>query len=331
MTESGAFGPRILVVRIGSMGDIVHALPAVATLKHGFTGSTLTWVVHPRWAPLLEGNPFIDRLILLERRSAKSVAGAWRALRQQRHDFAVDFQGLVQSALIASLARADRIYGFHQSQVREPLAALFYSDRVRASGRHVVDRNLELAAATGASALLHSFPLPEGSAEGELPEHDFVLSSPQGGWGAKQWPVQFFRALARRLREEIGLSLVLNGPPEAAALLAQAPEAIVHVSGIPGLIFATRRALAVVGIDSGPLHLAAALGKPGVAIFGPTDPARNGPYGDTFTILRSPAAVTSHKRRAGVDPSMEEISPDTVFEALKSRIASHRRQAGSPA
>ena len=325
-----AGGPSILVVRIGSMGDVIHALPAEATLKHSIPGSTLTWIVHPKWAPLLDSNPFVDRVIGFDRRSPRGIRTAWRLLRSRRYDFAVDFQGLFQSALIASLARAERIYGFHQSQVREKPAALFYSNKVRAAASHVVDRNLELAAAAGAKMSLRSFPLPPGAPEGDLPAEPFVLSSPLGGWTAKQWPMESFRTLARRLRDELGLALVLNGPPEAAPLLGYVREAWVHVSGLPGLIDATRRAAAVVGIDSGPLHLAAALGRPGVAIYGPTDPARNGPYGDTFTVLRSDRAVTSYKRKGTGNSVIQEVSPEDVFEALRGRLASQPRSAGLP-
>ena len=102
-----------------------------------------------------------------------------------------------------------------------------------------------------------------------------------------------------------------------------------HHSSLAGLIHATRRAAAVVGVDSGPLHLAAALGKPGVAIFGPTDPARNGPYGDSFRVLRTAAVTTTYKRGDAIDPSMQNISPDEVFEALKATMGAHRRPAGS--
>jgi len=320
-------GTQILVVRMGSMGDVIHALPAVATLKHSFPGSNLSWVVDPKWAPLLEGNPFIDRLILLERKNLRGLWEAWRVLHKMRFDFAVDFQGLAQSALVASVGRPDRIFGFHQSQVREKPAALFYSNKVRTQAAHVVDRNLELAAATGASSILRTFPLPEGSPEGELPPGDYVLASPLAGWLAKQWPPESYRALARRLESELGMPLVLNVPPDAAAWLESAPEARAHLSGVPGLIHATRRAAAVVGIDSGPLHLAAALGRPGVAIYGPTDPARNGPYGGSFTVLRSPQAATSYKRRAEIDSSMRAITPDAVFAALRERLC-HLKSAG---
>lgn len=194
------------------MGDIVHALPAVATLHRGFPGSQITWVVESRWAPLLEGNPFVDRVVLFDRRTAAGLRRAWRELRAQRLDFAVDFQGLIKSALVASAARTDRIFGLNRWAAREPLASVFYSNPVASHAAHRVDRNLELAAAAGAPEAVHASPLPPGRAEGSLPD-TFVLASPLSGWRSKQWPLDFYARLAARLRREAGLPLVLNGPP----------------------------------------------------------------------------------------------------------------------
>ena len=120
---------RILVVRLGAMGDIIHALPAVAWLKQIHPGSHLTWLVEPRWAPLLEDNPYVDRVVLLHRQNFAGLVETRRELRTAHYDFAVDFQGLLKSAMAASAASPDRLYGFHQSQVRERLAALFYSHK----------------------------------------------------------------------------------------------------------------------------------------------------------------------------------------------------------
>jgi heptosyltransferase-1 len=314
-TAANPASARILVVRLGAMGDIIHALPAVASLKHSFPGSRLTWVVEPKWAPLLEDNPFIDRLVLLRRDTLAGMVESWRSLRAERYDFAVDFQGLIKSALAASAARTDRIFGFHRTQLRERAAALFYSHKMLSRAAHVVDKNLDLAAAAGAATLLRTFPLPAGRPEGALPPGDFVLASPLAGWRAKQWPIEHYQALAARLQAELGIPLVLNGPPGSD---------LQHCSGLPGLIHATRRAAAVVGVDSGPLHLAAALGKSGVAIYGPTDPARNGPYGDSLQVLRSPAAVVTYKRGASIDETMCAISPDHVFDALKGMLGERR-------
>jgi heptosyltransferase-1 len=303
----------ILVVRLGAMGDIVHALPAVATLKQNYPGWRIAWAVKPRWAPLLDQNPFVDRIVPVRRESLDGIRATLRDLRADRYDFAVDFQGLLQSALIATLARPQRIFGFHQSQLKERAAGLFYSEKTISSAAHVVDRNLDLAAAAGATAASKTFPLPMGAPEGHLPDRDFVLACPLAGWRSKQWPLEHYGALAGRLNRELGMALVLNGPPGSQ---------LDHVSGLAGLIHATRCASAVVGVDSGPLHIAAALGKPGVAIFGPTDPARTGPYGDSIQVLRSPGAATTYQRGASIDPSMRAVSPDTVFEALKSVLCS---------
>jgi heptosyltransferase-1 len=293
------------------MGDVIHALPAVASLKHSFPHSSVSWVIKPRWAPLLAGNPFVDEIVLFSR-SAREILATRRLLRRERFDLAVDLQGLIQSALVAASARADKIVGLARSQARESFAAMFYSAAIRTTAVHRVDRYLELVAAAGASNLLRTFPLPLGEPESTLPEGPFVLACPLAGWGSKQWPLEYYAQLAARLH----LPLVVNGPPDAAPLLAQIQGAHVHVSGLPGLIDATRRAKAVVGVDSGPLHLAAALGKPGVAIYGPTDPASHGPYGGTLRVLRSAGAITSYKRNAADNGCMRAVTPDEVIEAL---------------
>lgn len=303
---------RILLIRLSSMGDVIHALPAAASLKHSLPNSVITWVIRPKWAPLLAGNPFVDEVVELERSAEGAIRTAGR-LRRERFDVVVDFQGLVQSAVVAAWVKANKKIGLHRSQAREGLASLFYSTAVLTRSAHRVDMNLELAAAAGAASLLRVFPLPEGKPEGMLPEGKFVLASPSAGWGSKQWPLDYYEDVARSLN----MPLVLNGPPQSAGLLAGIPSAQIHLSGIEGLIDATRRAHAVIGVDSGPMHLAAALGKPGVAIFGPTDPASHGPYGGSLRVLRSPDAVTSYKRREEIDESMHAVTPEMVLEALE--------------
>lgn len=312
-------GQRILVVRLGAMGDVIHALPAVATLKHSFPHSRLTWAVERKWAALLQGNPFVDEVVEVDRSFAGFLA-LRRKLREKRFDLAVDFQGLLKSAVVAALSRAEKICGLHQSQARERWAALFYSTKVQAGATHIVDRYLEIAAGSGASNVVRAFPLPPGEPQGKLPGGPFVLACPMAGWLSKQWPLEYYVSLGRLLKAR-GLSLVLNGPPQSMAALKGLPDVELHCSSVSGLIDATRRAAAVVGADSGPMHLAAALGKPGVAIFGPTDPARNGPCGDSIRVLRSAGAVTSYRRRREIDPSMREITPEMVAEALKGAIA----------
>jgi heptosyltransferase-1 len=307
---------EILVVRLGAMGDILHALPAAAALKRSWPGCRITWAVHPRWRSLLDGGGVADRLIENDRRDVRSVKSAWFELRRARFDFAIDFQGLIKSALVARASRAGTRYGFDPSQLRESAAALFYSQTVKAGAAHVVDRNLELAARAGAVAGPVEFPLPAGQPEGELPAEPFFLASPLAGWKSKQWPAVHWAGFARLLHERTPYRLVMNGPPAAAGFVSSIPGAHLHVSSIAGLIDATRRAAAVIGLDSGPLHLAAALGRPGVALFGPTEPQRNGPYGNSIRCLRAASAVTSYARKTEIDPSMQALEPETVFRAL---------------
>jgi heptosyltransferase-1 len=314
--------PRILVVRLGSMGDVIAALPAVASLKHSIPHSRITWVIDPKWSLLLEGNPYVDSVVHLDRRTFMGLRSAWRDLRAARYDFAVDFQGLVKSALVATLARPERIFGFNAEYARESAASWFYSTKVPIRSYHAVERNLDLAAAAGASNILRTFPLPPGECQTKLPEGDFVLASPLAGWGAEQWPLEHYAKLAERLQRDCGMPLVLDAPYPLQVQGAQT-----HVSTLAGLIYATRRATAVVGLDSGPLHLAAALGKQGGAIYGPTDPARHGPYGGTIEVLRRPDAVTTYNRTTEPDASMREITPDQVFEALEPILSAQKLAA----
>ncbi len=307
---------RILVVRLGAMGDILHTMPAVASLKQSFPNSELHWAVEEKWMSLLDANPFVDEVIAVNRKSLQAVVALRRRLRSVRYDLAVDFQGLIKSAVIAAAARPEKLHGFDRCQVRERPAALFYSNCTKAEATHVVDRNLELASSTGATNLVRTFSIPGGAPEGELPDGDFVLTNPFAGWTSKQWPAENYTELARRLEQECGLKLVLNVPPGSPIV----PGTWTHVSGLNGLIHATRRAAGIVGVDSGPMHLAAALGKPGVAIFGPTDPARNGPYGSSLTVLRDPCAVTSYKRVDAIDPAMRAVTVEAVFQSLKARL-----------
>ena len=307
---------RILVVRLGAMGDIIHALPAAAALKRSFPGCTLCWAVEPRWRDLLDSGGLADELIEIDRRSYSSVARGWQRLRRASFDIAVDFQGLIKSAAVARAARAAERIGFERGQLREPAAGVFYTKRFHCPAAHVIDRNLQLAAHLGASPEPVEFPLPPGRPEGDLPSGPFILASPLAGWTSKQWPAAHWAELARLLHSESPYQLVLNGPPAVARFAGSVPGAAVHVSSVAGLIHATRQSAAVVGLDSGPLHLAAALSRPALALFGPTDPSRNGPYGSTVRCLRAPGAETTYARGAEIHPSMHALAPRTVFRAL---------------
>jgi heptosyltransferase-1 len=311
---------EILIVRLSAMGDVLHSLPAALSLKRSFPAARITWVIDPRWTPLFDGSGLVDRFIHFHRHDTSSWWGTLGEVRDTRYDLAIDFQGLLKSAVIAGLARAERTIGYAADVVREQLASLFYSDTFSTASAHVVDQALDLAQAAGATVRCTDSPLSMGCPEGSLPAEPFVLASPLAGWTSKQWPLEYYEQLAGMLRSRLGMPLVLNGAPGTVPNVAWAQA---HESGIPGLIDATRRAALVVGVDSGPLHLAAALGKAGAAIFGPTDPKRNGPWGGDFAVFRTDGVETTHRRGTEIDPSMRAIKPEQVMNALEARVGCH--------
>lgn len=296
------------------MGDIIHALPAAASLRLSFPNRRLVWVVARKWLPLFEGNPYLDEIIPFDRKSVAGLAATWKQLRAVHPGTAIDFQGLMQSALAGRVARPIEFIGLDKSLAREGAAAFLYTKPTHAVGPHRVQRCLQLAVAAGATALTEEAWLPPGSSEGELPASPFVLASPFAGWVSKQWPIECYSALASRLKS-YGLTLVVNVPESRASELQVFPDLQVHSSSIAGLIYATRQAHSVVGVDSGPLHIAAALKKPGVAIYGPTDPAQTGPFNSPIRVLRAPT-TTTYKRENEIHPSMKAITVEQVANAL---------------
>jgi len=316
---------EILVIRLGAMGDILHTLPAVASLRNSFPRQKISWAVAPRWLPLLHGNPNIDTLLPFQRRPTAEFLRSLRSFRTVRPHLAIDFQGLVQSALLGRASRPRVYWGWDRSVVRESVAALVYTHVHVPHAIHAVEKSLELAQAAGATSVVREFFIPPGKAEGTLPDAPFVLTNPFAGWTSKQWPLENLELLAKKLKS-VGLKLVANMPPGKAESVVL-PSVVKHVSSLNGLIDATRKAVAVIGVDSGPLHLAAALSKPGVGLYGPTDPAINGPYGSSVRVLRTSTAATSYKRGNRVHASMRTITVDQVFEALMVALEAGERNA----
>ncbi len=308
------------------------------------------WVVERRWVELLcspscsltgprsLGRPLVDTIHMVNtkgwRRSLTSfdtwrqIAGSVRDLRSSHYQVAVDFQGAVRSGLIARLSGAKEIYGF--ANPREVPAKMFYTQRVSARGAHVIEQNRSLAEDLAAEHLeIPKAELPRDEAadrecERYLNEHKisrFALLNPGAGWRAKEWPAERYGEVARHLSEDGVHCLINYGPSEDA--LAKTIETssagcanAVNLT-LTQLIAFTRRAALFIGGDTGPMHLAAALSVPVVAIFGPTDPARNGPFGTASIVLRNPASLTSHKRRTQPDEGLLAISVDEVVAAAR--------------
>lgn len=331
--------PRILLVRLGSLGDIIHALPAAGALRDTFPRARIDWAVEPKWARLLEGNPDIDEVIVLDRKSAAGIVSTVRKLRAAQYTCAVDFQALYKSALLAFASGAPRRIGFQSSYAREGLAAAFYTDRLNPRGPHKVDHNLTLAECAGASAKAKPrFPLairPEDEEETsrELVAHgvgDFFVLNPGGGWVSKCWPAERYGELHRRLFERYGWRGVVSFGPgeenlarEVVSAAGSNPPAAISL-GLGPLMALLRRGKFVVSADTGPLHMASALGAPVVGLFGPTDPSRNGPYSREDVVVRNArVSETTYRRGASYSAAMLSITVDQVAEAVQKRMRAH--------
>jgi lipopolysaccharide heptosyltransferase I len=323
-----------LVVRLGSLGDLVHTLPAVAALRAGFPAARLDWVVEQKWSSLVQLVSVVDGVIPWRR----SIPGWWtglRGVRQDRYACALDFQGLYKSALLARLSGAPRRIGFHSSFAREPGAARFYSQQVIPARAHVAEMNLSLAVAAGAkNPDIMEFPLqvPEKEAAALREKlaregvSDFAVISPGGGWRSKCWPPERYGALCAELWRRLDIRVVMNaGPGEqdlAATVAATAGSArpVVFSPSLRELVALLSLARVVVAADTGPLHLAAALGRPVVGLFGPTDPARNGPL-PRGTVLRNASdQETTYRRSESYSPSMLALCVQKVAGAVEREL-----------
>jgi heptosyltransferase I len=341
---------RILLVRFGAMGDIIHSLPAAAALRRHFPQARIDWLVEERWRPLLEPSQsyFLDEVLsvdtfelrnnLISRTTWGGIRDLVGRLRARKYEVAVDLQGAIKSALVCKLSGASTIVGFAPPWLREEVASLVYTQRVMSKAKHVVEANLELASTifrAGNGSLSHTpaeFPIPggePGTLPEELPTSGFAVVNPGAGWSNKQWPVKSLGALCDWLVARRGMTPVLNCGPQERDLCEQVQSAceiaqpLIFSGKIPALVALLRRSALMVGPDTGPLHLSAALGVPTVGIYGPTDPLRNGPYGRSVRSLRAPSAQTSHQHHLPPDGSMEAISPAMVISEIETLLSSH--------
>jgi len=340
----------VLAVRLGAMGDLIHTIPAVAALRNAFPEMRIGWVIEQRWSELLCAagtplsgprcalRPLVDCVHVVDTKrwrkspfsfdTRRQMGTIRRELKDDRYELAIDFQGAVKSGIVSRFARAT----LGMQNPRETPARWFYDRRIVTKGTHVVEQYHSLAEAAA------EMPLPVVPAEfphDDVAEEtiarkvdaagrDLVLINPGAGWGAKQWPTERYAEVARALATEGVLPLLNFGPGEE-----NLAKTIESVSGgkahpvscsIAELVALTRRTRLFIGGDTGPLHLAAALRVPVVAIFGPTDPARNGPYGTKSIVLRNPASRTSLSHISDPDPGLLKIKPEEVITAARALL-----------
>lgn len=363
------------------MGDVIHALPAVAELRSAFPAAEIGWAVEERWVSLLSAaeavhaqrsslKPLVDNIHVVNTRAWRKamfsdetwreLRTAVRGLRGKQYQIAIDFQGAWKSGIISRLGCAGHRFGF--SRTRESGARLFYTDKFAPQGAHVIEQNISLTEAVTKQAgitlqcgddavprpavmpLLPTDLLPRDPAVDTWCEHAlrtrgltpgaFAILNPGAGWGAKCWPADKYAEVARGLNAHGIRSLVNFGPAEedlARMVEFMSEGAATAVScSIAQLIAITRRARLFVGGDTGPMHLAALLRLPVVGIFGPTDPARNGPFGTESIVLRNAASVTDHSRTAGPDQAMLAIEAGEVLAACLALLERTRSSYSGP-
>jgi len=331
---------RFLIVRLGALGDIVHAIPVAAALRRAFPNARIDWLVSAKHRAILDLVPVIDRRLVLGDRSLLTAIGE---LRRARYDVTIDLQGLIKSALLARASGAPRVVGFSTRYARERLASLFYTD-VYDPGRgglfdpretrHVVDINLGLLTRLGIDAARADFPIDDVESAAARQTRDqtggrYALLNPGAAWPNKRWPPSRLAEVARALRDHHGLvSVVLWGPGEeslAREVVAGAGRAAVLAppTSVADIVAMSRGAALMVSGDTGPAHIASAIGTPIVGIYGPTRPSRNGPLSPhDVTVSRDASCECHHRRRCIRDRMcLLDIEAGEVVGAIERRLA----------
>lgn len=333
--------PRsIVVVKLSAIGDVLHGVPTAVALKQAFPTSTIGWVVEGRSADVLAGHPAIDHLFRLPRgwlKSVRQVAGLRRDLRRFRGDVTLDLQGLLKSG-VASFLSGSRIRIGHARPEAREASWLTSNRRVSAVAHHVVDRNLELLKPLGISNPEAVFSMPHWPVSRQRvagwlnpvrqPATPIVLN-PGAGWASKRWPPERFAELARTIHQQRGVrSLIIWGgaAEEATAreIVAAAGDAAIlaPATSLQDLGELFRMTPLLVSGDTGPLHLAAAVGTRCVGLFGPVPADRNGPYGRGHVVVEPPADLRPRWEDRKTDTAaMAGISVAAVRAAVETALS----------
>jgi heptosyltransferase I len=344
---------RILIVRLSALGDIVHAVPVLEAIRRHDPAAEIDWLVEEAYAAVLELVDGLCHRVIVRGRETSTLGGdvvfsrglgylkAAAYLRRRRYDIALDLQGLIKSAAWARVSGATRVIGFAPGHLREPQAARLYTETVMPpAAPHVIQKNLALAAHLGAPVSPFALPLTATASSGlgaamaeAVGPARYAVLNPGAAWPNKRWPPARFGALAEALLHRYGLvSFITWGPSERALA-----EAIVDASGgaarlapptaIADLAVLMREAALVVSGDTGPLHIAAAMGAPIVGLFGPTRPERNGPWApDDEVLSRAAQCRCHHKRQCQIGaPCIDDITLDEVIRAADRRLTRERR------
>ncbi len=342
---------KILIVKLGSIGDVVHTLPALSAIKNALPAAEISWAVERQSgaAEILRGNPLIKRLVEIDTRTirAKKMSGEivsnareqLRELRAETYDVALDFQGLLKSASIAKLARVRSVFGFAKESLREPLSRFLLNETFEAKRWiNIIDKNLTLAAKALNIEVPHdNFEFPIFTDESHKLEAekiiekagaDFVILNPAGGWATKLWHAEKFGALADRLWEENRLFSVITTAPNELKLAQKALQnsktgkIMLAQPTLKGFYELAKGAKIYVGGDTAPTHLAVAARAPVVGIFGATEWWRNGsPNPSDICVERADISCRADCHRRACDNWIcMDIEVETVLRATQKRL-----------
>ena len=347
---------RVLVVRLSAMGDVIHGIPAIAALRRERPNLQIGWLVEQRWTELLcahpvermqprsELKPIVDWVHFSnfkDWRTGLSSGSTWgdmrsclREVRAMKYDIALDLQGAIRSAMVARISGAKIRIG--SAQPREGPAGLMYTHPVAPRGEHVIEHALSLASVVAGEDLAYEPPaFPQDPAteawadrfHSSIAWQPIAVVNPGAGWGAKCWPVESYGAVAKAFAER-GMEVVVNHGPDEESLaqgVRDSSGGVAHSMkcSVGELVALTRRASLFVGGDTGPMHLAAALGVPVVALFGPTRPERNGPYATRAIVLRSPQSLDNSSHTELPDEGLQSIEPQQVIAAADELMKEH--------
>lgn len=323
---------KLLIVRTSALGDIVHCLPVLAALRRRYPEARLGWVVEETFAPLLAGHADLDEVVPVATRrwrrhplaaaTRHEIVALRRRLRAFDADAVLDLMGNHKAGVLARLSGCRRRIGARRRDRREPSSALWLTETVPVRALHAVDRALELLASLDARPATADFGpdrlLPDVAPDPAAPP---IQVHPGAAWGNKRYAPASWGRVLRRLHDATGLAAgVLAGPGEEtlAAAVAAASDGAARPhgpAGLPALVASLRSARLVLAGDTGPLHLAHALGVPVLCVMGPTDPARHGPYGaaSRALALRLPCS-SCYRRYEETKACLLGLSPETVAD-----------------
>lgn len=329
---------RILIIKPSAIGDVVHTLPVLNLLRHRWPAAAIDWVITPACAGILEGHPQLDQMLIFDRKRLggwwRSPA-AWRALRRfthdlrsRRYDLVLDLQGLFRSGWLAWQTRSPIRVGFASAREGAPL---FYTHRVPTGSpdQHAIERYLKLAQFVGCPTEPVAYVFPTDDADHQAvaqllgSSQPYAILIPGTNWPTKRWPIEHFNQLADRLRQTHGLRIVVAGSP-AERGLGDGIAGGLNLCGqttLRQLVALIDGASLVVCNDSGPMHIAAALDKPMVALFGPTNPIRTGPHRHDESVLRLDIPCSPcYSRQCSHQSCLKLLNVDPVFDHAETML-----------